>query len=118
MNPKKLYTIYTKEYEGKKFYKVRLSKKDKEGKYINAYMDIRFKGEVDLPNKTQIYLKDWFLSFYLTKDNRTVFYIQVMSFEQEEKKEELKEEKKDGFEEFGEELKLDDVEIAEEDLPF
>ena len=114
MNPEKLYTIYTKEYEGKKFYKVRLSKKDKEGKYINAYMDIRFKGEVDLPNKTQIYLKDWFLSFYLTKDNRTVFYIQVMNFEQEKPTEE----KKDGFEEIGNELKLDDVEILDSDLPF
>ena len=39
----KPYTIYVKEYEGKKYYKVGLSRKQQDGSYDKSYMDIKFK---------------------------------------------------------------------------
>lgn len=63
------------------FYKVGLSKKDVEGKYINGYKDIRFKKGVELADKTRIYLKKCWLDFYI-KDKKTIDYIFCSEFEE------------------------------------
>lgn len=62
------------------FYKVGLSKKDVEGKYINGYKDIRFKKGVELEDKTKIYIKKAWLDFYI-KDKKTIDYIFCSEFE-------------------------------------
>jgi hypothetical protein len=109
------------------FYKVGLSKKDVEGKYINGYKDIRFKKGVELADKTRIYIKKAWLDFYI-KDKKTIDYIFCSDFE--EVQEVIDNAKplsnmsdsqivqavvndEDPFKSFGEEMALSD-----EDLPF
>jgi hypothetical protein len=112
------YTIYVKEYGDKTFYRVGLSKKLQDGSYQNGYMDIRFKGKVNIKDKDKIYLTNAFLSFYLSKDNHTIPYIQVMEYKTvadviEETHIDIKKEdtEEDLFAEFGEEHKDDDLEL-------
>ena len=62
------------------FYKVGLSKKDVEGKYINGYKDIRFKKGVELEDKSKIYIKKAWLDFYI-KEKKTIDYIFCSEFE-------------------------------------
>lgn len=116
----KPYMIFVKDYEGKKYYKVGLSRKMQNGQYENGYMDIKFKGNVDLKNKEQIYIKNAFLTFYLSKDKHTIPYIMVMEYElvsdviDKEHKDIVKDDtKEDLFAEFGKEHQDDEY-----DLPF
>lgn len=117
----KLYMIFEKEYNGKKYYKIGLSKKLKNGEYENGYVDIQFKQGIEIHNKERIYLKDAFLTFYKSKDKATIPYIFVMDFERVENTKEsniVKQDTKDDFKDFGKEVILDEVEITDEDLPF
>lgn len=117
----KPYMIFEKEYNGKKYYKIGLSKKLKNGEYENGYVDIQFKQGVEIHNKERIYLKDAFLTFYKSKDKATIPYIFVMDFERVENTKEsniVKHDTKDDFKDFGKEVILDEVEITDEDLPF
>ena len=54
----KPYMIFEKEYNGKKYYKVGLSRKKQDGTYENGYVDIQFKQDVEIHNKERIYLKN------------------------------------------------------------
>jgi hypothetical protein len=110
------------------FYRVGLSKKDVEGKYINGYKDIRFKKGVELEDKTKLYIKKAWLDFYI-KDKKTIDYIFCSEFELiEETIENAKTplanmsdseivqgvmNEDDPFKSFGEEMELSDL-----DLPF
>lgn len=121
----KPYMIFEKEYNGKKYYKIGLSKKLKNGEYENGYVDIQFKQGVEIHNKERIYLKDAFLTFYKSKDKATIPYIFVMDFERiadtiehSKEKDVVKQETKDDFNDFGKEVTLDELEITDEDLPF
>jgi hypothetical protein len=62
------------------FYKVGLVKKDINGEYVNGYKDIRFNKGVELEDKSKIYLKKAWLSFYV-KDKKTIDYIFCSEFE-------------------------------------
>lgn len=107
--------IFKREYQGRIFYTVGLSKKDKDGNYINGYMPCRFKNNVSVDDKTKIYIKNAWLDFYL-KDKVTVPYIFINEFTTlEETIDKAKEEqpKTDGFTEFANE-----VVITADDLPF
>lgn len=117
--------IFVKEYNSKKYYKVGLSKKKQDGTYENGYVDIQFKQGIEFENKDQIYIKDAFLTFYKSKDKATIPYIFVMEFERLEdtikhskETDIVKQDTKDDFEEFGREVKLNDIEITDDDLPF
>lgn len=72
--------IFKSEYQGNKFYKVGLSKKDVDGNYINGYMPVRFKKGIELEDKTKIYIKNAWLDFYI-KDKTTMPYIFISEFE-------------------------------------
>jgi len=117
--------IFTKEYNGKKYYKIGLSRKLQNGEYENGYVDIRFKQDVEIHNKERIYLKNAFLTFYNSKDKATIPYIFVMDFERiadtiehSKEKDVVKQDVKDDFADLGREVTLDEVEITDEDLPF
>ena len=62
--------IFRSTYENKYFYKMGLSKKGQDGKYINGYIMCRFKNGVELEDKTKLYIKNAWLDFYL-KDKET-----------------------------------------------
>ena len=111
--------VFRKDNEFGTFYQIGLSKKDRNGNYINGYMNVRFKKGVSVPNMTKIVIKNAFIDFYLSKDNKTVPYIMILEYElaDEQKKEvkETKEESFDPFKEFGQTVTTNDI---ENDLPF
>lgn len=117
--------IFKKEYQGKIFYNLGLSRKDRDGNYINGYMPCRFKNTVSVEDKTKLYIKNAWLDFYL-KDKETKPYIFINEFELvgetiekaketkvQEQQRVLNEVVNDPFEQFGNE-----VELSEIDLPF
>ena len=117
--------IFVKEYDGRKYYKVSISKKLANGEYENGYIDIQFKQGVEFENKTKIYLKNAFLTFYKSKDKATIPYIFVMDYEIAEEQDKhnketdvAKQETKDDFADFGREVAMNEIEIKDEDLPF
>lgn len=71
--------IFRKDYNGKPFYSIGLSKKTKNGTYENGYMSVYFKSDVTLRNKTKIMIKSAWLSFNL-KENKTYPYIFINDF--------------------------------------
>lgn len=75
--------VFAKEYNGRTFYSVGLSKKLQDGNYENGYMDVSFKKGVELPNKTKINVTKAWLTFYINKDKRTVPQIFISEFESE-----------------------------------
>lgn len=110
------------------YYKMGLSNKDKDGNYINGYIPVQFRRGIELENKTKIYLKKAWLTFYLKKENIdgvdkniTVPYIFVSEFEKVEEviagskeKDIVKEESgSDPFKDLGNEIAFTD-----DDLPF
>jgi hypothetical protein len=105
-----------------------LVNKDKDGNYINGYIPVQFRRGIELENKTKIYLKKAWLTFYLKKENIdgvdkniTVPYVFVSEFEKVEEviagsKENdiVKEEAaSDHFKDLGNEIAFTD-----DDLPF
>lgn len=110
------------------YYKMGLSNKDKDGNYINGYIPVQFRRGIELENKTKIYLKKAWLTFYLKKENIdgvdkniTVPYVFVSEFEKVEEviagskeKDIVKEEAaSDPFKDLGNEIAFTD-----DDLPF
>ena len=104
--------VFSNEYEEKKYYKIGLSKKDKNGNYINGYLDARFRKDEEIDDSKKIYIKEAWLDFYV-KDKITKLYIFINKYEYVA--DVIKDEKieKDPFAEFGEE-----VELTDDDLPF
>ena len=64
-------------------YSVGLSKKKQDGTYENGYMPCKFKKDVDLGNKTDIFINSAWLSFNL-KDKKTYPFIFINEFEKVE----------------------------------
>lgn len=117
--------IFAKEHDGRKYYKVGISKKLANGEYENGYIDIQFRQGVEFENKTRIYLRNAFLTFYKSKDKATIPYIFVMDYEVAEEQikhnketDVAKQETKDDFADFGREVAMSEVEITDSDLPF
>lgn len=102
--------VFENTFDGKKFYKIGLAKKDKDGKYTYGSVDCHFRKDVEVDASKKIYLQDCWLDFYV-KDKKTYPYIFVNKFDYVA--DVVKEEVKDPFVEFGEE-----VELTDDDLPF
>lgn len=76
--------IYVDERAGRKFYRARISRKNENGEYENAFIDVKMPKGTDLENKTKINIKDGFLSFYNYTDKdgnaKLVWYIVVLDY--------------------------------------
>lgn len=97
--------VFKREYNGRVYYSLGISKKEMNGTYTNGYMPCEFKKGVSVNDKTRIYLKNAFLTFYL-KDKQTVPYIKILEYETVE---ETIQNSKDPFEEFGEQVDIDNM---------
>ncbi len=109
--------IFRRDNEYGTFYTVGMSKKDKNGNYINGYMPCQFKQGVSVEDKTKIYIKSAWLTFYL-KDKETKPYIFINEFETLEgtmQQAKQVQPKSDPFEEMGMQVQLDDGNM---ELPF
>ena len=102
--------VFEKEYDGKKYYRIGLTKKDANGNYINGYIDARFRKDADVDTSKKIYLQDCWLDFYV-KDKITKVYVFINAFEYVS--DVVKQDVKDLFKDLGYEMELKD-----EDLPF
>lgn len=107
----KVEMIFRKDFNGKPYYSIGLSRTNKNGEYINGYCPIYFRNGVELENKTKIKIKDAWLDFYL-KDGETKLNIFCNEFEKigEVKKE--SEKSVDGW------TSPKDIEIEPDELPF
>ena len=68
----KQFTIYEKEINGVKYYRLQMSKKMQDGSYQNGYIDVKFAKCEPPKNRDRIYLKRAWISFYLSKDKHTI----------------------------------------------
>lgn len=76
-----------KEYNGKTFptYCIGVSSKDKDGNWVNSYIDVLFKKGVEVENKTKIFIKNAFPVANQGKD-RTFTKWMITEFEIEGQK--------------------------------
>lgn len=70
-----------KVYSNEHGYFTRLSKKDFNDEWINAFLYVQFKKGISVPDKTKINLLDSWLTFYKNKEDKTVLYLFVNDFE-------------------------------------
>lgn len=75
-----LVKVFRKDFNNKAYYRIGISKKDKDGNYENGYLDVRFRKDVELEDRANIYIKDAWISFYL-KEEKTVPFIFINEFE-------------------------------------
>lgn len=100
-------TIFRRDYQGRQFYSIGLSKKDRNGTKYYGYMPCQFKKGVSLENKTRVYIQSAFITFYL-KDKQTMPYVMITQFETvEETIQNSKSE--DPFLQFGDEVDIDNM---------
>ena len=102
--------IFKREYQGNTFYNLGLSKKDKDGNYVNGYMPCQFKNGISLEDKTKIFIKSAWLSFYL-KDKETKPYIFINEYELENAQNTqniVQNVDSDPFADFGQQVSIDD----------
>ena len=104
VNSERPLMVFKREYNGRVYYSLGISKKEMNGTYTNGYMPCEFKKSVSVNDKTRIYLKNAFLTFYL-KDKQTVPYIKILEYETVEQ---AIQNSKNPFEEFGEQVDIDD----------
>ena len=71
--------IFKKEFNGRINYSLGLSKKDKEGKYVNGYITVQFKKGVEVENQTKIKIKEAWIGFNV-HEKKTFPYIFVNDF--------------------------------------
>ena len=74
------YTIFRNDFNGYSYYKIGVSKKSQSGEWINGYIRCQFKKDISLENKTKIYIRKAWLSFYLN-NKETIPYIFISDFE-------------------------------------
>ncbi|MBO7732067.1 MAG: hypothetical protein J6S67_05930 [Methanobrevibacter sp.] len=72
--------IFRFDKDGRAYYSIGLSKKDKDGNYINGYMNCKFPKNADIPNKSKIMILDAWVDFY-TKDKVTYPYVYINKYE-------------------------------------
>lgn len=100
------------------FYSVGLSKKDKDGNYINGYMSCKFPKDAVIENKTKIKILDGWVDFYV-KDKITNPYIFINKYEIIEdgkivyEKQDIPQNVKTDYDDL-----RSDVQLEDSDLPF
>ena len=110
--------IFKKEFNGRINYSLGLSKKDKEGKYVNGYMPVQFKKGVEIENQTKIKIKEAWIGFNV-HEKKTFPYIFINDFDVIQAGQERKE--TNPYEEFAIKTESDigeQIEITSDDLPF
>ena len=73
------YMVFRNEYNGNVFYKIQITGKNLDGTVKKAYKIVRFKGDVDIPDKTLIKINAGFEDFYFGKDKFNAIYTVVIT---------------------------------------
>ena len=77
----KPYKIIRQEFNEKVFYKIKVTKQNRNGTLMSAYKMVRFQDEPDIPDNTNIILLKFFEDFYFNKTDvrhyNPIFFIVV-----------------------------------------
>lgn len=105
---------YTKDDNA--YYKIGLSRKDKDGNYINGYMNCKFPKDANIEDKTKIKIHDAWIDFYI-KDKITYTYLFINKYEiVDDAKSEVKDIPTNAKTEYDD---LDSgIQLEDDDLPF
>jgi hypothetical protein len=116
--------IFRKDYNGKPSYSIGLSRKQSDGTYLNGYMKVSFKKDVELKNKSRIRINQAWLDFYKA-DGKTIPYIFINDYtltqDGESDTQNVEVDTPNPFEDFGNSIKTEvqeAIEIKDSDLPF
>lgn len=109
--------VYKKIFSDNVSYSIGLNKKNKDGTYSKGFIPIQFKKDIELNDRDKIFIKNAFLTFYLNKEGKAVFYVMCMDYE--EAKFDKIENKTDG-ELIQQAVNIPDneIKITDDDLPF
>lgn len=102
--------IFKSQKDDKVFYSIGLSRKDKDGNYINGYMNCSFPKDTEIENKTKIKIVDGWIDFYI-KDKITYPYLFINKYEIINDENDIPQNVKSDYEDNG-------IEIKDSDLPF
>ena len=106
-------TIFAKEFNGKMCYRAGIPRKNEDGSYTRAYIDIKLPKGAKLADRTKINIEQAFMSFYKNKNDENIFYIVVQQFRiVSEKKEQ-----EDVYSNFGNSITVEELDDQLE-LPF
>ena len=105
--------IFTKEFNGKIYYRAGIVNKKQDGEYDRAYIDVRFPKDTKIQDKTKIAITKGFLTFTKGEDGKTYFRVVILEYKEIGTiKEEPKEE--DPYSKIGTSIKVEEL----DDLPF
>lgn len=65
----------------KGYYSIGMSRKDRNNQFYHGYLPCMLKNGLSVENKTRIKIKEAFISFYI-KDDKTIPYVMILSFEE------------------------------------
>lgn len=79
------YIVYRNEYNEKVFYKIRIEQTLSDEQKLIGYVQVKFSGDIDIPNKTKIKINKAIENFYFAKNDvkhyNPIFYYQINDFE-------------------------------------
>ena len=107
-------TVYRYDGQYGTSYSIGVSKKNQDGTYTKAFKPCKFRKDVELENKTEIYLEDAWEDFYQV-EKKIYWYVFINKFR---KKEENTKNVKEKEEQPNRTIYAKDIEITNEDLPF
>jgi len=84
--------IFATDFENGRSYSTTIRKKVDENTYEKMYIQIQFRKDISLENKTRINILDGFLTFYKTKNGIATPKIVVLSFDTVNNNEEIQQE--------------------------
>ena len=73
--------IFKNTFDNGVSYSTTVSHKNINDEYENAFINVRFKKDVDVENKSKIIIKNAWLDFYENKDGKDIFYIFISDFD-------------------------------------
>ena len=107
--------IFKKDGQYGAMYSIGLSKKKEDGTYENGYIPCKFRKEVNIEDRTNIYIKNGWLTFYKDKNKKTNVYIFINEFTTVE--DTINKSKEDSLSKAVNEF-ANEIEITSADLPF
>ena len=110
--------IFAKEFDGKIHYRAGLSRKNQDGSYDKAYVDVKFPKGVEIVDRTKINITKGFLTFVnvTSKEGKKHAFWYIVIQEYTSAEEVKKEEPTDPYEQFGNNITVEAIDDA--DLPF
>lgn len=109
--------IFAKEFNGKMYYRAGIPRKNEDGSYARAYIDIKLPKGTNIADRTKINIENGFMSFYKNKNDENIFYIVVQQFKVVSEKKEETETKNDVYADFGNSITVEQLDNKLE-LPF